>query len=228
MTSNINTFRDQEYLEYTAFEQLSKDNRFDIRPHEFLKEKIPQADKHYVFHSAWAARILAKLCPEKHVDFSSLLYFNTLVSAFIPIDSYNYYDCPIELDNLKMSFADLTKLPFDDNSISSMSCMHVVEHIGLGRYFEPLEPQADLKAIEELKRVLSVDLLFVVPIGVPPRVIFNIHRIYSYDQIMSYFSDLKLIEFALIPDMGSLIKNATKEMADKQGYGCGCFWFRKE
>jgi hypothetical protein len=33
--------------------------------------------------------------------------------------------------------------------------MHVVEHIGLGRYGEPMDEQGDLKAIEELKRVLA-------------------------------------------------------------------------
>ena len=94
---------------------------------------------------------------------------------------------------------------------------------------QDLDPDGDLKSIAELKRVLAGDLLFVVPIG-KPKVIFNLHRIYSYDQIISYFSELKLVEFALIPDKtpGDLIRNATGELADKQEYGCGCFWFRKD
>ena len=109
--------------------------------------------------------------------------------------------------------------------------MHVIEHVGLGRYGDPIDPDGDLKAIAEIKRVLAVggDMLFVVPIG-KPKVIFNAHRIYSYDQIIMYFKGLKLITFALIPDNpgdGGLIEPADKKMADAQTYGCGCFWFRK-
>ncbi len=33
--------------------------------------------------------------------------------------------------------------------------MHVVEHVGLGRYGDPLDPDGDLKAIAELKRVTA-------------------------------------------------------------------------
>lgn len=67
----------------------------------------------------------------------------------------------------------------------------------------------------------------MVPIG-NPRIQFNAHRIYSYDQIMDYFGELKLQQFALIPDKpgGGLIVNATKEMTYNQSYGCGCFWFK--
>jgi len=111
--------------------------------------------------------------------------------------------------------------------------MHVVEHIGLGRYGDPLDPEGDLKSIQELKRVLSLDgnLLFVVPVGRISRIMFNAHRIYSYKQILSYFSELRLMEFDLIPDdtnAGGLIRNASPDMVDACTYGCGCFWFRKK
>jgi len=109
--------------------------------------------------------------------------------------------------------------------------MHTIEHVGLGRYGDKIDPDGDIKAINELKRVLAIDgnLLFVVPIG-KPKLVFNAHRIYSYEQIMSYFSDLKLLNFTLIPDNAreiGLIDNATKEQTDAQKYGCGCFWFKK-
>lgn len=191
-----------------------------------------KVDRHYIFHSAWAARILAKLQPQKHVDISSSFYFNTIVSAFIPIDFYDYHNLLFEMEGLHQRICDLTALQFTDSSIPSLSCMHVVEHIGLGRYGDKIDPDGDLKAVFELNRVLAPEgnLLFVVPITGAPRIMFNAHRIYSYDQIMSYFSGLKLMEFALIPDDAhfNIVRNAPKEMADKEGYGCGCFWFRKE
>jgi SAM-dependent methyltransferase len=188
-------------------------------------------DRHYVYHLAWAARILAEARPELHIDISSSLYFSTLVSAFVPVKFFDYRPPRIELSNLSVEFADLCSLPFEDGVVQSLSCMHVVEHVGLGRYGDPLDPDGDLKAVAQLTRVLSPggSLLFVVPVG-RPRVAFNAHRIYSYDQVVTYFSELRLQEFSLIPDNPGergLVRHATKDLADIQNYGCGCFWFKK-
>lgn len=213
--------------EFDKFMEMVKDKRFDIYFNRVLKEKNASFDAHYVFHTAWAARVLADIRPEKHVDIASSLYFNTLASAFVPIDFYDYRVAHLDLPGLQTNFADLPALPFADNSVPSLSCMHVVEHIGLGRYGDPIDPQGDLKAMAELKRVLVGDLLFAVPIG-RPKVIFNLHRIYSYEQVIEYFKELKLVEFVLISDSGNLIRNASPELVAEQGYGCGCFWFRKD
>lgn len=181
---------------------------------------------HYIYHPAWAARILAKTKPEFHVDISSTLNFCTLVSAFIPIKFYDFRPAKIDLTGLQSNRADLTHLSFPDASIESLSCMHVVEHIGLGRYGDALDPDGDLKAISELKRVVKKNgtLLFVVPVG-QPVIRFNAHRIYAYDQIVSAFQGFKLKQFALIDDSGSFFPDADKNMADKQKQGCGCWWF---
>lgn len=195
------------------------------------KTKTTSFDRHYIYHPAWAARILAKTKPKFHVDISSSLSFCSIVSAFIPVRFYDYRPANLKLSNLTTGSADLTNLQFKSNSISSLSCMHTVEHIGLGRYGDPLDPNGDLKAINELKRVLAPggSLLFVVPLG-EPRIIFNAHRIYSLKQIKSYFSDLKLVELALVKDIKNgegLIYNPTERLCDEQKYGCGCFWFKK-
>jgi len=188
-------------------------------------------DRHYIYHPAWAARVLEETRPSEHVDISSTLTFCSTVSAFLPVRFYDYRPANLQLSSLESGHADILALPFEDNSISSLSCLHVVEHVGLGRYGDPLDPDGDLKAISELKRVLAVDgdLLFVVPIG-KPKIMFNAHRIYAFRQVLDYFEGLTLKEFALIPDdanMGGLIRNATEELADMQRYGCGCFWFKR-
>ena len=128
--------------------------------------------------------------------------------------------------------ADLVDLPFQSDSIPSLSCMHVVEHCGLGRYGDVVDPKADLKAINELIRVLEPEgkLYFVVPIASKPRINFNAHRVYSYKQVIEYFSKLQLVEFTLIPDnskYGGIIKNPSKFILDQQNYACGCFLFKK-
>jgi Caenorhabditis protein of unknown function, DUF268. len=108
--------------------------------------------------------------------------------------------------------------------------MHVLEHIGLGRYGDPLNPEGDRLAAKELSRVLSLSgiLLFVVPVG-RPRICFNAHRVYSYDQVRQLFPDLQVREFCLLvddPDSNGL-KQASPAEVSKQEYGCGCFLFQK-
>lgn len=200
----------------------------DTYPCLLDRVKFTPVDEHYTYHPAWAARILAKTKPSLHIDISSILSFSTIVSAFVPVKFYDYRPAKITLSNYDSDFADLKKLSFEDNSIESLSCMHTIEHIGLGRYGDDLDANGDLKAIAELKRVLKPngDLLFVTPVG-SPKIQFNAHRIYSYEQIIAYFSPLKLQEFSLVPDAGGLINNANPELVANQQYGCGCFWFKK-
>lgn len=225
-------------LEFYQFKNLNTQtsDRFsvsflDLYPCLHEKTAKTDFDHHYVYHTAWAARIISKIKPEIHIDISSLIYFSSIISAFTSVKFYDYRPIDLKLDNLSCEAADLLNLPFDNNSIQSLSCMHVVEHIGLGRYGDRIDAEGDLKAIKELKRVVAIDgfLLFVVPVGIP-KIMFNAHRIYSYEQVISYFNDFQLEEFALIPDNGEevgLIYNPDIRLINQQNYGCGCFYFRK-
>ena len=211
----------------------NNDTRFSAHTKDIypcLKDKITNTpfDHHYTYHPAWAARILAQTKPEYHVDISSILSFSTIVSAFVPIKFYDYRPADLKLNSLESGFADLKKLNFPNDSVPSLSCMHTIEHIGLGRYGDEIDPKGDIKSIDELKRVLKPggDLLFVTPVG-KPKIEFNAHRIYSYEQIIEYFSPLQLKEFSLIPDTGGLIRNADPALVKEQSYGCGCFWLKK-
>ena len=218
--------------EWSKFKNKN-DKRFSVNAADLypcLKDRIIKTpfDHHYTYHPAWAARILAKTKPEFHVDISSILSFSTIVSAFVPVKFYDYRPPDLKLSNLESGSEDLNKLSFESGSIPSLSCMHTIEHIGLGRYGDKIDPMGDIKSIDELKRVLQPggDLLFVTPVG-KPRIEFNAHRIYSYEQILEYFSPLVLKEFSLIPDAGGLITNADPNLVKDQNYACGCFWFKK-
>lgn len=186
-------------------------------------------DAHYLYHVAWACRKVIENRPIKHVDISSSLNFCTTISAIIPTEFYDYRPARIDLPGLICGQADLLNLPFANNSIESLSCMHVVEHIGLGRYGDPLDYDGDLKAISELTRVLKPHglLYFVVPICAEPTIEFNAHRKYSFPQIKQMLKDLELVEHSLITDGGDFIPSPLLIDYESQHYGCGCFVFKK-
>ncbi len=226
----------RDYIRYKELAAKTKDTRFsvklsDAQPILIDKTVTTQFEPHYVYHPAWAARIVANNRPTKHVDVSSILQFSTIVSAFVPVEFYDYRPATLALPNFTSQHADLTQLPFEDNSITSLSCMHTVEHIGLGRYGDPIDPEGDIKAGRELARVLAPGgaLIFVTPVG-QPKIAFNAHRIYSYEHVLALFPTLTLKEFSLVPDNYrevGFVENADPQLVKDQEWGCGCFYFTK-
>ena len=141
--------------EFEEFRRMSERSPrrlpFDrIESFPFLDDRTANTEdfaRDYLLHTAWAARILAETRPPQHVDISSYVYFPALVSAFVPMAYYEYRPADLPLSNLTSHRCDLLALPFSDASVRSLSCMHVVEHVGLGRYGDPIDSDGDLKAM---------------------------------------------------------------------------------
>lgn len=223
-------------VDYWHFKNKDTESRFNYNwrtfyPQIFDKTKLTGFDRHYVYHTAWAARKVKEINPLRHTDIASSLYFPGIVSAFVPVDFYDYRPAPLHLSNLKTEHADLTNLHFADNSLSSLSCLHTIEHVGLGRYGDPIDPEGDIKACRELSRVLAPggSLLFVTPVGQRATIQFNAHRIYTYELVLKLFPNLKLKEFSYIPEHGTdgIRENANPSELQNETYACGCFIFTK-
>jgi len=133
------------------------------------------------------------------------------------------------LENFDSKKGDILSIPYKDNCIQSLSCLHVAEHIGLGRYGDSLDPLGTKKACKELSRVLAINanLYFSLPVG-KPRLCFNAHRIHSPQQIIEYFSNLELVELSGIDDEGNFTKNIDMALLAKSNYACGLFHFTKK
>jgi SAM-dependent methyltransferase len=188
-------------------------------------------DAHYVYHTGWAARVLQELGVKEHVDISSSIMFCSIASAFVSMRHYDYRQPILTMSRLECGSQDLCNLTFSDDSIESLSCMHVIEHIGLGRYGDPINAVGDELAAKELVRVLSPggNLLIVLPVAERARVRFNGHRIYSFQKVIKLFSDLELCEFTFLNEArdNRFTRNANQLDIIGSEYGCGCFVFRK-
>jgi hypothetical protein len=202
-------------------------NWFDLQPQLGEAGSSHPVDA-YFYLGIWATQRIqeSKVC--WHVDVASNLEFVGLLSTFTRVTFLDYRPLPIKCNNLDSIAGDIVALPFADNSVPSLSCLHVAEHIGLGRYGDPLDPSGTYKACRELARVLSVGgtLYFAVPIGIS-RTCFNAHRIHSPYQIIDYFADLTLIEFSGTDDAGTYLENAEIGPFSQMRHACGFFRFRK-
>jgi hypothetical protein len=200
----------------------------DLQPCFHERTAKSPFDPHYFYLGIWAAKRIMQFAPEKHVDVGSKVDFVGFLSCFTKVIYIDIRPLDTEATNLESRSGSILNMPFESASVGSLSCLHVAEHIGLGRYGDELDPRGTEKAAVELSRVLAVggDLLFALPIG-KPRTCFNAHRIHSLDQVMEYFHGLDLMEFSGVDDRGAYHEKMPTNAFDDANYACGFFWFRK-
>jgi hypothetical protein len=183
----------------------------------------------YFHQDLWFARKVFESSVLQHVDIASRVDgFVAHCAVFTKVLYVDVRPLPCDIGNVEMRTGYLGRLPFDDASIPSLSCLHVVEHVGLGRYGDPIDPQGTLKAMADLRRVLAPrgNLYLGLPIG-RERVCFNAHRIISPDTVMRAMSGLELAEFAAVDDKGRLVEHCRPEAYQNVEYSCGLFHFRR-
>lgn len=185
-------------------------------------------DPHYFFQAAWLARRLCRTAPSLHVDVGSSVMMLNVLSAGTKTVFVDYRPLKVQLSNLVPLGGDILRLPFQTGSITSLSCLHVLEHVGLGRYGDPINPCGSQLAAAELRRVLAIGgTLFVsTPVG-RERVCFNAHRVFEPSTVRGLFQGLELKSFSLVDDAGRFREEIVPEAIGPLDYGCGCFEFVK-
>src|SRR5437660_149806 len=194
-------FRD--WRRYSRMPSAEAVRFLDSYPQLHDRSRATPFDPHYFYVSGWAMRRIVANRPAKHVDVGSHNLFANLLSAVVPVTFLDYRPLNAKLAGLECIGGNLLELPFADNSVESLSCLHVAEHIGLGRYGDPLDPGGTRKAARELARVLAKggNLYFALPVG-RPRVCFNAHRVHTPGQIRDFFTGLEHAEFSGVDDSG--------------------------
>lgn len=219
-------FRDMiQYLSMDGSERIGiADMRLCLRD----RTATTGVDSHYFYQDIWSFRKISRLMPDCHVDVGSRLIYVGMLSTVTRVIFIDIRPMVVPLPNLLSAKGSICRLPFADDSIRSLSCLHVAEHIGLGRYGDPVDPMGTIKATIEFVRVLTKggNLFFSVPVG-RPRVCFNAHRVHHPDRIVEFFNSLQLVEFSGIDDEGRYIENAELARFRNCEYGCGLYWFRK-
>jgi SAM-dependent methyltransferase len=163
----------------------------------------------YFFQDQWVARQIHQNKPVRHVDVGSRIDgFIGSVSVFREIEVIDIRPQPVSLRSIKFHQLDLMRpLPSEWLACTdSLSCLHTIEHFGLGRYGDPLDPTGHLKGLEQLKQMVKPGGRFYLstPIG-PERIEFNAHRIFAAATLISWFTgDWEIETFTLIDDQEHL------------------------
>lgn len=201
-----------------------------IMPILFEKTKHSGFDPHYICQAYWAVSQIVKNKShhDPHIDISSNVAFVAQLCAMTEVIQVEYRPPKLSLPVLKKVSGDVLCLPFADNSLFSVSCLHVVEHIGLGRYGDKVDVNGCWNALSELERVIAPggNLYLTVPIG-KSGVFFNGCYVFNAMDIVEKMSAMTLFDFAWVDDQGKLIETGHLSDTDQLTYGLGLFSFKK-
>jgi SAM-dependent methyltransferase len=189
-----------------------------------------EASGHYFFQDLWASRKIFERRPERHIDIGSRIDgFVTHLLTFMPVTVIDVRSLTSSVAGLDFVRADAMNLDgFSDRSVDSVSSLHAVEHFGLGRYGDRVDPDGWRKALLALQRVLRPGgrLYLSVPVG-RERLCFNAHRVFSPRRVLDTVADLDLVSFAGVDDSGQFLGNVEPERLANQEYACGLFEFTR-
>lgn len=213
---------------YLVKDRKTKIKLVDLFPQLHDKTNFTHLDAHYFYQQLWVFEKVLKNRPLSHTDIASTYQMSGYLSKITPTTFIDYRPIQTNLKNLDVFKGDILSLDFKDDSLESISCLHVIEHIGLGRYGDSLDPNGSMKACKELQRVLKQGgkLYLSLPVG-KEKICFNAHRIHNPATILKYFDKLKLVSYSVVDDGGDYYENADLNLSKKLNYGCGMFEFTK-
>lgn len=217
------------FRDWHAYQKLPKNVSFalatgDIYPRLFDKTTTTGVDPVYFYQDTWCAKKIFENKPSRHYDVGSKADLVGTISQFVPTTMVDIRPLEVALPELSFVQGSILALPFEDGAVLSLSSICVIEHVGLGRYGDPLDPFGSEKAAKELVRVLAQDgaLYISVPVDSENKTYFNAHRAFTRDYFLKMFSPLTLVEEKYV--YGYKLSNTYDPT---QGFGTGLYHFKK-
>jgi hypothetical protein len=190
------------------------------------------ATGHYFHQDLLVATRINEAAPERHVDVGSRIDgFVAHVAAFRTIEVIDIRPLALTVHpRIRFLQGNLMALdPSLHGICDSLSCLHAIEHFGLGRYGDPIDPQGHRKGFDNLVAMLRPGgtLYISFPIG-ESAVHFNAHRVFAPTEVLGWAGDrLALQRFDYVGDDGNLRLDQRPEALPPLQYGCGIYTFRK-
>ncbi len=183
--------------------KYSKEDEYPIIT-EYRKEAA-RLDSHYFIQDIWMAKKIIMQNPQIHYDIGSRVdgFLSHLLSAGLKVNMIDIRPLNVEVDGLLFTQGDATDLTnIEEGSVDSLSSLHVIEHFGLGRYGDELDPKGWIKGLKAMQRIVAVGGYFYIsfPTGGRNRLFFNAHRVIEYHEVARVLDKMDLIEAAYTSD----------------------------
>jgi len=216
-------------------------NLFPIRRlYPCLEDRFSEsgsASGHYYHQDLLVARRVYSNNPERHVDIGSRIDgFVAHVASFRAIEVMDIRQLTNTSPNIKFIQCDLMNrvAEFFVDYCDSISSLHAIEHFGLGRYGDTIDPEGYLLGLNNIHKILRKGgrFYFSVPIG-PQRAEFNAHRVFGLKYLFQLLSERYHVDaFSFVDDRGDLHENAVMQENIENdcgcNFGCGIFELTKK
>ena len=200
------------------------------------KASAGSASGHYFHQDLLVASFIKKDNPIKHIDIGSRIDgFVAHVASFREIDVMDIRNLEIsEHKNINFIQKDMMdKNSLEENITDSISCLHAIEHFGLGRYGDKIDINGHINGFNNIIKMLKSGgkLYISFPIGKRNEIHFNAHRVFHHNDIFNWNESLDNIileRFDFVDDRGKLNLNKNLNTDCKEiKFGCGIYTFQK-
>jgi hypothetical protein len=193
----------------------------------------------YFWQDLHVARLVFEANPKKHVDIGSRIDgFVAHVASFREIEVFDVRPITSIISGILFRQADLTKNITTTGGdlqeyCDSLSCLHAIEHFGLGRYGDEIDPNGYIRGIENISKLIQTKGKFYLstPIGIE-RVEFNANWIFNPKTIINlvqmqgfYLNSLTTFEKGEVCEVD--IHGCEIDAAEHSEYKLGVFVFTK-
>lgn len=195
----------------------------------------------YFWQDLLVARLIYAAKPSKHVDIGSRVDgFVAHVGSFREIEIFDVRPNTATIPGFifkqadMMDTAGILRLTQEGGYCDSLSCLHALEHFGLGRYGDPIDPNGYKKGLMNMAILLRPGgtLYLSTPIG-RERVEFNANWVFDPRTIIKTAHEFGLIIKGLAvlrsdaPPRDSAIDQGTLQELANDHYNLGLFTFIK-
>jgi len=191
---------------------------------------------HYFRQDLLVATYIYSANPDRHIDVGSRIDgFVAHVACFRSIEVMDVRPLQdIDIENIHFFRRDLTAPDFDLVDVAdSVSCLHAIEHFGLGRYGDCVDPEGPVLGFNNLLKMLKPGGLLYIsfPVGRKSQVYFNAQRVFRPSDLLAWPTNrasIEIVQFDFIDKAGRLFRNV--DIVNLQfdlGGGCGVFTLRK-
>ena len=220
------------FLGLSRFAAQAKTLKFSLAP-TFLdfRDESGSANGHYFWQDLMAARWIFEARPKKHLDVGSRIDgFVAHLLTFMQVDVLDVRPMKSQIAGLHTAIGNAQEKLYElVGFYDSVSSLHSIEHFGLGRYGDPIDPEGHVKGLINISETVSQNGTLIVsfPIG-DPRVQFNAQRIVHPEWPLKILKGFDLVEFILIPWSGNPILSKQPSNVDLTIKGqCGLYRFKR-